>query len=595
MVGFRTMQKVRNGRSRRRGRPLRWTLLGAVLAAVVLAAVYAWQARSAYVHLTAAQARIPDLREQVVAGDQPAARDTAAAFADDTSRARTAVAGPHWSALTALPWVGPHVDAVRTVTESVDDLAADALPALLEAAEGVGPANLAPRDGRVPLAPIRHAAPHVRTAHREVAAAAERVGGIDAGALHERLQGPVTALATTLEDLRGQTATAVRAVDLLPPMLGAEGPRRYLLIAQNNAELRALGGMPGAAVLVRADRGRIRLVRHLTAGEAGVFEEPVEPLTEPERTLYGTQLGRYFSNVTSTPHFPRAARLARTMVSRSVGLRVDGVVAIDPYTLQLLLRANGPVDLPGGPRLTGRNTADVLLNRVYERLPDPEAQNDFFASAAAAAFDDIVSGPDLRATATALADATEQGRLLVWSADRAEQRVIARTRLGGLLEGDREGSPVVGVFLHDLSVAKINYFLHTATVLRPRCGDGDGPDLTARVVLRSQVPRGGGAAMSPSVVGPKVPPGHMLVEVLVYAPTGGLVTETRTSRSENQITSHRHRGLHAVARVVPIRPGGTVTLDYELSVPDSLVGPPVLRATPGVTAAHTRTRALRCP
>lgn len=572
-----------------------WSLLGLTLVVVALAAVYAWQARTAYLHLTAAQERIPVLREQVLAGDDAQARETADAFAEDASAARTAVAGPHWSALTVLPWVGPHVDAVQTVTGVADDLAEEALPAVLEAAAGLAPQRLAPRDGRIPLAPIEAAAPQVRTVRDEFASAAERLRGIDAEALHDRLQRPLAELTATLDDLQGQTATAADAAELLPPMLGADEPRTYLVIAQNNAEIRALGGMPGAAVVIRADEGRIRLARQLTAGEAGVFEEPVTRLTEPERTLYGTQLGRYFSNVTSTPHFPRAAELARAMVRRSVGLDVDGVVAIDPYTLQLLLRANGPVELPGGQRLNGRNTVDVLLNRVYERILDAEAQNDFFAAAAAAVFDDVLAKSDLRATGAALAEAAEQARLLVWSSRPEEQRALVKTQLGGVLRGERNSSPVVGVFLHDLSVAKINYFLHTDVELRSRCGDTDRPDLTARVVLTSTVPEDGRGGMSPYVVGPKLRPGHMLVEVLAYAPAGGLVTESRTSQAANQITSHRHRGLHAVARVVPIRPGETVTLDYDFSVPDRLTGPPLLRTTPGVSDAHTVARALGCP
>ncbi|TFB67457.1 DUF4012 domain-containing protein [Cryobacterium sp. Hz9] len=37
-----------------------------------------------------------------------------------------------------------------------------------------------------------------------------------------------------------------RAVQLLPAMLGADGQRSYLLLFQNNPEVRATGGLPGA-------------------------------------------------------------------------------------------------------------------------------------------------------------------------------------------------------------------------------------------------------------------------------------------------------------------------------------------------------------
>lgn len=584
------MPRVRNGQTgSSRRRPLLGVVLVLTAVVLALAAVYVWQARSAYVHLTAAKERIPQLREQIVNGD-PAADETAEAFAEDTGKARTAVAGPHWAVLAAVPWVGPNVEAVRTVTDAADDLAVDALPELLQAAEVMDPANLAPTNGRVPLAPIQAAAPHVGALQQEIAAADELLAEIETGDLHERLRAPVTDLVATMSDLRAQTTTAAKAARLLPPMLGAESPRHYLLMAQNNSELRALGGMPGAAILIRVDDGRVELVEQRTAGEAGVFAEPVTHLTDAERTLYGTQLGRYFSNVTSTPDFPRAAQLARTMWRRTTGVTVDGVASVDPYALQLLLRANGPVTLADGRTLDGRNAARILLNEVYKVL-DPEAQDQFFATAAAAIFDKVMSGTDARATAAALAEATSHGRLMLWSADPAEQKALGSTSLGGTLQGSRGNTPVVGVYLHDQSRAKMDYYQYVDVEIRPACEPGDTVRL--EVTLRSDLPRDI-TDMPPSVIGTKLPPGHIRTAVLVYAPDGGLVTEARTSQASNWVSTHRHAGLHVTSRVVDLRPGRPVRLHYELSVPDHPVGTVALRMTPGPTDRHYRTSALQC-
>ncbi len=66
---------------------------------------------------------------------------------------------------------------------------------------------------------------------------------------------PVRRLQDQLTEAAGLTGTASRTVQLLPAMLGADSQRRYLLMFQNNAEVRATGGIPGAVAVVTADRG----------------------------------------------------------------------------------------------------------------------------------------------------------------------------------------------------------------------------------------------------------------------------------------------------------------------------------------------------
>ena len=55
--------------------------------------------------------------------------------------------------------------------------------------------------------------------------------------------------------------------------------------------------------------------------------------------------------------------------------------------------------------------------------------------------------------------AGEEDRLLVWPAREDEQALVSGTMLSGELRGDDgRGAPVVGVYLNDLSEAKIAYY-----------------------------------------------------------------------------------------------------------------------------------------
>ena len=99
------------------------------------------------------------------------------------------------------------------------------------------------------------------------------------------------------------------AIQVLPDMLGAEGPRDYLLLFQNNAEIRATGGMPGSWALVHADDGRLEIDspghrRQLPDGRrAGAAAH-----RRRARALRA-EIGTYFQDPGFTPDFPRAAEL----------------------------------------------------------------------------------------------------------------------------------------------------------------------------------------------------------------------------------------------------------------------------------------------
>ena len=114
--------------------------------------------------------------------------------------------------------------------------------------------------GRIDLKPLVKAEPKVVAANAEVQTAARRLDRINPNGLLEAVASPLVDLRAQVAKVALTTATAARAVQLLPPMLGADGPREYLLLVQNNAEQRATGGIPGSVILLRAVDGAVKVV-----------------------------------------------------------------------------------------------------------------------------------------------------------------------------------------------------------------------------------------------------------------------------------------------------------------------------------------------
>lgn len=580
----------------------RW-LLGALgVMAVLLAGCAGWVAVDALAargELAAAAQDVDRLRDEVETGQGAQSGATVASLQERAAAARDATTGVQWSVVGALPWVGRNLRAVQTVSAVVDDLATNALPELVAAAAVIDPAAVAPADGQFDVEPLRAAAPGVVAADASVRAASDRLGRIPVEGLVDTVAGPVVELQQQVGAVAMTTATAARAVQLLPAMLGADGPRQYLVLVQNSAEQRATGGVPGSVLLLRAQDGRVQIVDQRAGNAIADFTGPVLELTPEERALFGDNLGQTMLDVTFTPDFPRTAQLASALWSRVVGpTQIDGVLSVDAGTLALVLQALGPITLDDGSQLTADNAQQRLLNQVYLDTPDPLAQDAFFGATAQSVFDATMSGDaDPAPVVGALAEAARQGRLLVWSADPAQRKLLSGTVLSGELVGHRDDAPVVGVYLEDAGGAKIGYYLEpTVELTQTGCRPDGSQTLTLDLTLRSTAPADA-ATLPAYLLGAPLgilPPGEIWTNVLVYAPTGGWVADHESSDGVAGLVSHVHDGLSVAGRTVILRPGESVTVTMELVTGPGLAGAPVLRRTPTALGSESVVRGRAC-
>ncbi|HEY5516286.1 MAG TPA: DUF4012 domain-containing protein [Pengzhenrongella sp.] len=584
---------------RRRRRIVRRVLLAGslVLVVVVVGAAWvganAWHARG---ELDAAAVQVQHMQAQVIAGDRGAAAVSLTSFKKHAASARADTRGPHWSVAGAVPWLGPNIRAAQTVSDVIDGLATKALPALMDATSLVDPAKLAPVNGRVDLAPLVKATPEVVAANAEVQTAVRRLDAIDSSSLFRPVAAPLASLRSQIGRVAMTTATAARAVELLPPMLGAGGPREYLVLVQNNAELRATGGVP-TLIRLQADHGVVQVVETRSAGgNLGSLPKPVLPLTAQERALFGDGLGEFMADVTFTPDFPRSGELARAIWRQQVGSDLDGVLSIDAGALAGVLGATGPVVLPTGQALTAANAVQVLLNTVYLEILDPVKQDEFFATAAGSVFGAVMSGQGKpAAVVAALAQSARTGRLMVWSAHEDEQALLSGTVLSGELVGVQGDSPVIGVYLNDGTAAKIDYYLRTDVVATStQCRPDGSQAVTVRVTLTSTAPAN--AADLPSYIsgGGEIPKGEVRTNVLLYAPKGGLVDTVRVSTGVQGVFSQTQDGLAVAGKTIQLKPGEQVSIEYDVVTGPGQPGVPVLRVTPVTLGGFVTKEPTRC-
>lgn len=564
----------------------RYIVLGALATVLLITIagiavlVQGMQARST---LTAAIPLVEQIEEAIRSGDAEGAQQAVTELTAATSDARDAATGPHWWLAGAVPWLGKNVRAVSTTAVVIDDIAHDVLTPLVGVAESINYSAFSPEGGRIDLEPLTSAEPSLSAASQAFADAATAMDGVDPDELIGQVAGPVLEIQRYLDTLGPLVHAGAKAADLLPPMLGANEPRTYLVLFQNTAEMRATGGVASAFAIIEADDGAMAIVHQGTAGDLGLFfEEPVLALDPGKEAIYTERLGRFFSGVNLSPDFPTAAQLAVEM-ARLSGFDVDGVVATDTVALSYLLEATGSVVVPGGLELTQDNAVSLLLSDVYWQIDDQGLQDVFFAGAAAGVFAAITGGASEPVELVyALTDAAAERRLLVWSAHEDEQRELAATALGGAFDDTSPSPSALGVFLNDGTSAKLQYYLETSIELTETiCTDQTRYD-TLSVTLTYTAPPEALTDFPRDVTGvgnTGVPTGLVRTNVYFYGAADGEIREVR--RDGEPVDSAPHTDGARPVRVftTELAPGEDVTFDVQMAQPDR--GEAVeIRATP---------------
>ena len=585
-------EKSRRARSRARHRRERTagivfaSVLGAILILGVAGA--AWigvRGALAYGHVADAQRAAENLADSLT--DPAAAAEVVPGLTADTSAARALTSDPVWGAAENLPWIGPQLAATATVIAAVDDVATTALEPLAQAASGFSLDTLRPAGGAFDVAAIASLTDVATTATDSLREASASVDAIDTTELLAPLAAPVTEVRDLLTS--GLTAADAlrRTSQLLPLALGADGPRNYLVMFQNNAEWRSLGGIVGAMAMIHTDAGRMDLVDQRSAtNDFSRLDEPAIPLSEEITGIFGDKPGIYFHNVTQIPDYTIDGPLAREMWFRETGVAVDGVFALDPVTLSYLLEATGSIALPTGEQLTGENAVPLLLNEVYARYPDPRDQDAFFAATAAVVFKTIADGAaDPASLIQALARAGSERRLFMWSADPAEQAILDGATIQGDLPVTDDRSTQFGVYLNDGTGSKMDYYTEASAAvgwcagstaftqnLRPGEFLREDPLATVSVTLRSTAPADAATSLPPYITGGGnfgVPAGITRTIAYLYLPTGSEVVSS-VAGDEGAATvfgTGTHDGRDVLIWETNLNPGETATATIQVRTP----------------------------
>ena len=577
---------------------VRWAVLALLLLVLAFGAWLGFSAFQVKSNLERARDSATQVKDALFDGDSNGASQWAQTAVSQAESAQAAAHSTPWTIAAAVPFLGSPFRTGQQMTDVVVGLAADVLRPAAEAGIGLSPAKLY-SNGRVDVQLLRQQGTQLRTLSDSASLLQTQAAAIAEPAFLS----PIRDARTQLQDQTGATAALLQnsalAADVAPAMMGADGPRSYLMAFQTNAEARGTGGLAGGFGVLRFDNGKPTV-------------DMLAPNTELQGATAAVDLGPEFaeqygftnpftdfrnSNISS--HFPYAAQIWKSMWEREAGQRVDGVIAIDPVALSYILAAEGPVKLPDGEVVTEDNVVELTESTAYAKFPtDQMARKMYLQDIANAVVKETtgqVKSPGKMLDA--LGRGASERRIAVWSAFPAEQKVLEETPLGHAVPDD--AAPYAGVVINNLGGNKMDYYLRREIEYAADGCQGDMRNSTISVKLTNTANAGelpeyitGTAGLAPGFP-LKMPPGSMVTSVRVLTTTGARLTAVTSNGQRISAVFHSERGHPTYEVQVVIPPGQSGQLSFQLSEPTA-AGEPRVPIQPLIDQVNPRVTVPTC-
>ncbi len=281
-----------------------------------------------------------------------------------------------------------------------------------------------------------------------------------------------------LASVRQKVLAGKQISESLPIILGNTSPVKYLVLFQNNMELRPTGGFIGSFALITFDRGKLIDINVSDVYEAdGQLKGHIEP-PNPIRD-YLNEANWFLRDSNWDPDFPSSASTAEWFLEKEIGESVAGVLAVDLELAKSVLKEIGPIYLSDYKKT-------INSENLYE-ITQYEAEKDFFPGSQKKAgfltaltrqlFDELIniSPEKLLGVGETLINSLEEKHVQVFLHDKNAQRAFSDLGWdGGVYQPNCSGNCFadwLGIIDANVGVNKANYYIQRQSSLLVEIGE----------------------------------------------------------------------------------------------------------------------------
>lgn len=167
-------------------------------------------------------------------------------------------------------------------------------------------------------------------------------------------------------------------LDIAPYLLGVDAPRTYLMLFQNDAELRPTGGFLTAYAIIKVDKGRITPVLNsdiydLDSKYTGKDPAPkvlIDYIADPykKESLAGQTPVWRLRDRNLSPDFKVSMENFASGYAKTGSPKYDGIIAVDTKLLLSLLDVMGPIGVGGYGNFSTETVAECDCPQIIHEL-----------------------------------------------------------------------------------------------------------------------------------------------------------------------------------------------------------------------------------
>jgi len=348
-----------------------------------------------------------------------------------------------------------------------------------------------------------------KEALRQMESAEENVSKIKISHLPAENQDKFVELKDNLPMFIASLKKSDNLMGFITNFLGEQGLKRYLIVFQNDNELRATGGFMGSVALVDFKNGNIENIE-IPSGGTYDFKAGLTKLWQSPEPLRLVNQRWEFQDANWWPDWPTSAKNISYFYNDSAGATIDGVIAINSDWLGSLLAVIGPIEMPDYQKTIKATNFEMELQQSIEvEAQDKTQPKKILSDLAPKLIEKILAiAPDqMLSLASALNQGLAEKDILVYLADENEQKFVAENNWDGRLKdtgqdylnvvvtnigGGKTDSAIRQEIYHQASIAEDGSIIDNVVINRSHFGplDGNFTNLPNRSYIRVYVPLG---------------------------------------------------------------------------------------------------------
>jgi nucleoside-diphosphate-sugar epimerase len=391
----------------------------------------------------------------------------------------------------------------------------------------------------------------------KIALASQVINNLNTTVFPHSLQDKILEIKDIITQLEEGTKSFKEINSFLPDLLGVSGRKRYLILLQNETEIRSTGGWLTSYGIIGIEGGQIReLFVDDIYNADGTLRVQNKRYTPPRSMSNALEITQWpFSLVNWYPDLSDTLNEAEPFVrDLGKGNTLDGLITIDVTFVQKLLKRWGGIEVPGETELiTSENLHSRIFQMHEEFTPGSTQKTTFLANLANEVVKKILSMnvEELIEIGDIFESTLNEKHLQATFKNRSAFNFFSTQNWANAMSSDYNNAPIAIDW--NWGGNKANLYLDKNHNLIINIKDTDTIDFTYSLTVEN------------SSSSEEYPEGEYINYQRIYVPSGAQVMRV-SGIEKNEYTVYREGGFKVIGGWfnVPIKSTNTLEISYRL-------------------------------